>query len=710
MNRISTNLQPPTLLAALCLLLAVPSSHAQAQIASEERAALIELYQATGGANWYRKRLWLGVAGSECEWYGVICSGPANDRYVQRLVLRDNNLVGELPASLAALERLDSLQLSDNQLGGSLPESLWNLPALQYLWLAGNEFEGSLPGRLLANNLTWIDLSDNRLEGYGALPEAVGTAPRELRLAGNRFDEPPPAAWRQSGAIGNLDLARNRLANLIDLGPDGWPGLSGLNLAHNQIETLIAAELPDLVELDLADNRISDWTLANAAVPALEALNLRANRIDSARPGELPSHPNLKSLDLSFNRIEGPWTLLDGDWPALEALHLAGNKLSGVLPEQLPEQGQLRLLDLAENGFDGLPPDFEWPAGLENLDLSGNGFSGEIPPGLMMLENLVPAAAYGATRGLNLCWNDWEPGSEDMADFIAEHHRGRNFDLCIARERAELNPAISGSYFDPERDGEGINLMLLEDGSALFYWFTYDHQGDQHWRIGQADASGKFVEFPVLYQARGRFGFGHSKRITHHGGLSTLGHARIDALADGGLGILFGHRYPVILTPPPGSQPDIGVTELRLDYQPLSRLAGTRCDNQHPQQGLSGPWFSPEREGEGFVLEVTENGNALVYWYTYQPGASGEQAWMIGTGQFDGMELVIDPLYQPVGGGFWLNFDPDGVDLVPWGRLSLSFDDELNGQIEYASELPLYDSGSYSIQRLARPMLADCEG
>jgi hypothetical protein len=694
------------LAASLILLMTLPGSPAQAQVPSDERAALIAFFQATGGDDWYIKSRWLGPAGTECQWYGVTCAGPAEDRYVLRLILPDNHLVGELPASLAALDRLTALLLADNQLSGSLPENLWDLPALQHLTLAGNDFEGTLPGNLLAGALTAIDLSDNRLNGYGAVPESTGTT-RGFKLAGNLFDEPPPVAWRQSGAIGSLDLARNRLAGLIGLGPEDWPGLTGLSLAHNRIEALQAGQLPDLRELDLSDNQISDWALANAAVPALEALNLAANRIDTARPGELPSHPTLTGLNLSFNQIEGPWLLEPGDWPALSALRLAGNQLNGVLPEQLPEQAQLRLLDLAENGFEALPPDFEWPPGLQQLDLSGNRFSGEIPPSLMALNDLMPVSQIGSGGGLNLCWNDWEPGSEALADFIDEHHRGRNFGLCIARERTEMTPAFSGSYFDPDRDGEGINLMMLEDGSALFYWFTYTHNtGEQHWRIGQADVSGQLIDLPVLFVARGRFDFGHSRRITAHGGLRTLGHARIDALVDGGLGLLFGHQYPVILPTPP--LPGSGKAELRLDYQPLSRLAGTSCDNQHPQQALSGPWYNPERDGEGFVLEVTDNGHALVYWYTYQAGASGQQAWMIGTGQFDGMELVIDPLYQPVGGGFWVDFDPDGVDRVPWGRLTLSFDDEDNGQIEYDSDLPFFGSGSYPIQRLARPLLAEC--
>ena len=44
---------------------------------------------------------------------------------------------------------------------------------------------------------------------------------------------------------------------------------------------------------------------------------------------------------------------------------------------------------------------------------------------------------------------------------------------------AVLDETMSGSWYDPTRDGEGIVLEILPDGRQLAYWFTYDIDGNQ---------------------------------------------------------------------------------------------------------------------------------------------------------------------------------------------------------------------------------------
>ena len=38
-----------------------------------QRDALLSLYNDTGGANWTSNSNWMGEAGTECDWYGIIC-------------------------------------------------------------------------------------------------------------------------------------------------------------------------------------------------------------------------------------------------------------------------------------------------------------------------------------------------------------------------------------------------------------------------------------------------------------------------------------------------------------------------------------------------------------------------------------------------------------------------------------------------------------
>ncbi len=54
-------------------------------------------------------------------------------------------------------------------------------------------------------------------------------------------------------------------------------------------------------------------------------------------------------------------------------------------------------------------------------------------------------------------------------------------------------------------------------------------------------------------------------------------------------------------------------------------------------------------------------------------------------------------------------FDTSGIELVDWGSLTMHFDDDESGQVSYSSHFEGFGSGSYPIQRLARPLLADCQ-
>ena len=60
------------LLPAVMLLSAITVS---ADVPQVDRDALIALYNATNGDNWTNNTEWIGAAGTECDWFGVFCSG-----------------------------------------------------------------------------------------------------------------------------------------------------------------------------------------------------------------------------------------------------------------------------------------------------------------------------------------------------------------------------------------------------------------------------------------------------------------------------------------------------------------------------------------------------------------------------------------------------------------------------------------------------------
>ena len=181
---------------------------------STDRAALIALYNDTGGRRWInhvqdREPWQVDESDSDIDdWYGVETHDNGRVKYL--LLEFDNNLHGTLPSRLGNLTQLLVLSIKGNERDGrslrgvhdEIPEELGNLSALQELYLSGNELSGSIPESLgNLSELDTLDLSDNRLSG--SIPAVLGnlTNLRDLNLSGNRLEGDIPAA----------------LANLTDL-------------------------------------------------------------------------------------------------------------------------------------------------------------------------------------------------------------------------------------------------------------------------------------------------------------------------------------------------------------------------------------------------------------------------------------------------------------------------------------------------------------
>ena len=82
------------------------------------------------------------------------------------LGLSNNQLSGEIPASLGGLKALKMLNLSYNKLSGKIPASLSDLQNLESLDLSHNKLSGSLPTTLSKlQQLTTFDVSNNQLIG-----------------------------------------------------------------------------------------------------------------------------------------------------------------------------------------------------------------------------------------------------------------------------------------------------------------------------------------------------------------------------------------------------------------------------------------------------------------------------------------------------------------------------------------------------------------
>ena len=119
--------------------------------------------------------------------------------------------------------------------------------------------------------------------------------------------------------------------------------------------------------------------------------------------------------------------------------------------------------------------------------------------------------------------------------------------------------------------------------------------------------------------------------------------------------------------------------------------------------GFSGTWFNPET-GLGMMLDITSDANsdyprAVIAWYTYLPDGSGNQAWIVGTGQVIG-ETIISSDVHITEGAIFGDFNEADVVRTLWGQIRIDFTDCNNATLSYNSTVDGFGSGEYSIQRL----------
>ena len=371
--------------------------HGFAQLPSPDRADLVALYNAAGGANWTNNDGWLTTAPIG-QWHGVTTDG--NGR-VTSLDLNDNQLSGTIPTQLGNLANLEELLLTRNQLTGTIPAELASLTGLDILALGGNQLTGTIP--------TWLGNLANLEELYLWENELTGTIPSELdslsnlellSLSSNQLTgEIPPALGSLSNLV-ELSLWENELTGTIPSELGNLSSLELLSLSSNQLTGEIPPELgslSNLVELSLWGNELTGEIPAGlGSLANLEELWLSRNQLTGEIPPEVGSLSNLVQLVLWGNELTGEIPADLGSLANLEELSLSSNQLTGEIPPELDSLSNLVQLVLWGNELTGeIPAGLGSLANLEELWLSRNQLTGEIPPEVDSLSNLVQLVLWG---------------------------------------------------------------------------------------------------------------------------------------------------------------------------------------------------------------------------------------------------------------------------------------------------------------------------
>ena len=252
-----------------------------------------------------------------------------------------------------------------------------------------------------------------------------------------------------------------------------------------------------------------------------------------------------------------------------------------------------------------------------------------------------------------------------------------------------MESGISGAWYDPARNGEGFMLEILSGGAALVYWFTYDDAGEQDWYIAVGQVIGNRIEFDELLRVSGGvFGPTFDPDLVT---TETVGSAEFiwDGCDTGVMNWRIGPRFG------------------RMDLQRIIQAAGTSCAYGRPQIGtpppdppgtlLSGSWFDPTHNGEGYTFQVLPTGEVLIYWFSFGP--TGERRWFFGVGEIIDGVLVFDEMNTTRGPSFGAGYDPSLVEVLPWGSLTLDIGCD-GGPADYASTEPGFGSGTLDIERI----------
>ena len=366
--------------------------------AASDRAALMALYDATGGDNWTDNTNW-GTDEDLDDWYGVWTD---SDGRVEQLVIRDNGLSGRIPAALAGLSALGRLDLSDNpNLEGSIPPELGNIGDLYGLVFVETSLSGEIPPELgNLSSLVYLDLRHNGMSG-GIPPELGNLSSLEiLYIIDNGMSGGIPPELGKLSALRWLHLGDNDLEGSIPPELGGMTGLEDMFLNNNALSGGLPSSLGGLralARLAISGNRLT------GAIPDA-FLNLRLDQFSFEENSSLcvpttaafrswmagmdvpdfVTNRNLCSPDrealLGLHEALDGWTE-DYDWRAdtdirtwrgvtldsvarATELRLGSSGLSGRIPHELADLDRLKVLVIEGNGLVG-----EIPESVMDLDL-----------------------------------------------------------------------------------------------------------------------------------------------------------------------------------------------------------------------------------------------------------------------------------------------------------------------------------------------------
>ncbi len=280
---------------------------------------------------------------------------------------------------------------------------------------------------------------------------------------------------------------------------------------------------------------------------------------------------------------------------------------------------------------------------------------------------------------------------------LAQTMRPRDASVAAAGDAATAR--FSGSWFDPQRSGEGVLIERFNDRQASVLWFTYAPAGEPEglvWLGGVGDIQANGIHVETVRRMRGaRFGdaFDPDEVIAEPWGSFDLAFDGAD-LANHAARLHLRYAGPSAF----------GQGQRRLQRALAVGPDGSSHRPDHPRDWqYSGTWFDPSRSGEGWLVQ--QAGAPLerltsVVWFTYD--LDGSALWLTGTAlEQDGR--VDLTLYRTRGTRFGREFDAADVTLSVFGRLQLAFEGCAGARLRFDAADARYGAFDRDLVRLTRP-------
>ena len=229
-------------------------------------------------------------------------------------------------------------------------------------------------------------------------------------------------------------------------------------------------------------------------------------------------------------------------------------------------------------------------------------------------------------------------------------------------------------------NNQGVSIEILNDDRVVIY-AQVNHNGEDLWLFGYGEFNNNIIDMGVARTSGADFGQNFNPDDVQ---IEPIGSAVITLSACNQAELM------------------VDLTGISTDSYALTKtveVAGNECANNTKvlPNGISGSWFDPSRNGEGFSLVMFKDNTqskAHVSWYTYD---QGQPLTLTGIAEVNGQTLTVNELKSFTGADF-LSGTSQAINR---GQLNMTWDKCRTAQVNYDLSESGLDSGVMDLVQLS---------